>query len=52
MNDKIDTKSVYEYKLAKFYEEICKACDNEFCTGVYDEHGRDVCELYNEEFNN
>lgn len=25
--------------------------DNELCYGVYDERGRDVCELYSKEFN-
>lgn len=48
------TKKVYSDsvhgRMAKFHDEHCRSCDNELCYDVYDEHGRDVCELYNEEF--
>lgn len=39
-------------RMAKFHDEHCCYCDNELCYDVYDEHGRDICELYKEEFNN
>lgn len=37
-------------RMEKFHDEHCCSCYNELCFDVYDEHGRDVCELYNEEF--
>lgn len=46
---KVYPDSVYG-RMEKFHDEHCCYCDNELCYGVYDEHGRDVCELYNEEF--
>lgn len=47
---KIHHDSVHE-RMSKFHDKHCCSCDNELCYDVYDEHGRDVCELYNEEFN-
>lgn len=47
---KVYPDSVY-CRMEKFHDEHCCSCHNKLCYGVYDEHGRDVCELYNEEFN-
>lgn len=50
----VAAKKVYsdsvQGRMAKFHDEHCCSCDNELCYDVYDEHGRDVCELYDEEF--
>ena len=50
-NEKVYPDSVHG-RMAKFHDEHCCYCDNELCYDVYDEHGRDICELYKEEFNN
>lgn len=43
------TKKVYpdsvHGRMKKFHDEHCCSCNNELCYDVYDEHGRDVCQL-------
>ena len=42
----------FEYfdRLQKFYQDNCKQCGSQRCTGVYDKDWREGCKLYKKEF--
>lgn len=43
-------ESDYSDRLQKFYQDNCKQCGSQRCTGVYDEDWREGCVLYMKEF--
>lgn len=49
-SDKSLDESEYLARLQEFYQDNCKACGSQHCTGVYDEDWREGCKLYKKEF--